>query len=327
MKILVTGAAGMIGRKFCEALVKRRKIGTHSVDRLTMADTITPTAPPGAPFEVSTLSADISDPRVAESFLADRPEIIYHLAAVVSGEAEADFEKGYRVNLTGIQQLFEAVRQAGHRPRVVFASSIAVFGTPFPETIPEDYALTPLTSYGTQKAIGEFLLADLSRRGFFDGIGIRFPTICVRPGKPNQAASGFFSSIIREPLNGETAVLPVAEGARHWFASPRAAVNFLFHAGALDLGQLGSRRTLNMPGLSATVGEMIASLQSVAGAECAKLIRREADPAIQKIVDGWPRRIDASRALALGFRAETSFEEIIRHHIEDESANAAGNDS
>ncbi len=318
MKILVTGAAGMIGRKFCETLAKRGSIGSKSVDRLTMADAITPAAPAGAPFEVSTLSADISDPRAAESFVAERPEIIYHLAAVVSGEAEADFDKGYRVNLSGTQQLFEAVRQAGHRPRVVFASSIAVFGTPFPETIPEDFALAPLTSYGTQKAIGEFLLADLSRRGFFDGIGIRFPTICVRPGKPNRAASGFFSNIIREPLNGEPAVLPVSEDVRHWFASPRAAVNFLLHAGAVDLDQLGSRRTLNMPGLSATVGEMITSLEKVAGGESVRLIRREPDPNIQRIVDGWPQRLDASRAQALGFRAETSFEEIINTHLEDE---------
>ena len=205
-----------------------------------------------------------------------------------------------------------------YRPRVVFASSIAVFGTPFPETIPEDYALTPLTSYGTQKAIGELLLADLSRRGFFDGIGIRFPTICVRPGKPNKAASGFFSNMIREPLKGEPAVLPVNEDVRHWFASPRAAVNFLLHAGALDLDQLGSRRTLNMPGLSATVGEMIASLEKIAGIECVKLIKRKPDPDIQRIVDGWPRRLDASKAESLGFRAETSFEEIIKTHLEDE---------
>ncbi|MBV8142489.1 MAG: SDR family oxidoreductase [Verrucomicrobia bacterium] len=320
MKILVTGAAGMIGRKFCEALVKRRNIGSRSVVRLTMADAIKPAALVGAPFDVSTLSADISDPGIAESFVADRPEIIYHLAAVVSGEAEADFDKGYRVNLTGTHRLFEAVRQAGYQPRIVFASSIAVFGTPFPETIREDYAFAPLTSYGTQKAIGELLLADFSRRDFFDGIGIRFPTICVRPGKPNKAASGFFSNIIREPLKGEPAVLPVSEDVRHWFASPRAAVDFLFHAGALDLGQLGSRRTLNMPGLSATVGEMIASLKDVAGADCAKLIRRQPDPAIQKMVDGWPRRLDASRAETLGFHAEKSFEEIVHHHIEDESA-------
>src|SRR3984885_2445464 len=280
----------MIGRKFCEALAKRGSIGNKSIDRLTMADTIAPVAPIGAPFEVQTLSGDSSEPGAAEAFMADRPEIIYHLAAVVSGEAESDFDKGYRVNLSGTQRLFEAVRQAGHRPRVVFASSIAVFGTPFPETIPEDYVLTPLTSYGTQKAIGELLLADLSRRGFFDGIGIRFPTICVRPGKPNKAASGFFSNMIREPLKGEPAVLPVGVGVRHWFASPRAAVDFLLHAGALDLDRLGSRRILNMPGLSATVGEMIASLEKIAGTECVKLIRREPDPEIQRIVDGWAQR-------------------------------------
>lgn len=324
MKILVTGAAGMIGRKFCEALAERRNIGGKAVDRLTMADTVRAPAPAAAPFEVRALSEDIAAPGAAKTFVADRPDIIYHLAAVVSGEAESDFDKGYRVNLSGTQQLFEAVRQAGYRPRIVYASSIAVFGAPFPETIPEDYALAPLTSYGAQKAMGEFLLADFSRRNFFDGIGIRFPTICVRPGKPNKAASGFFSSIIREPLKGESAVLPVTDDVRHWFASPRAAVEFLFHAGAIDLGQLGSRRTLNMPGVSATVGEMIAGLLNVAGPETRKLIRREPDQAIQKVVDGWPQRIDATRAQALGFRAETSFEEIIRHHIADESARPAG---
>jgi D-erythronate 2-dehydrogenase len=320
MKVLVIGAAGMIGRKFCEALATRSIIGDKPVELLTMADAVTSQAPAGAPFSVRPLAADIADESIAESLLADRPDIVYHLAAVVSGEAEADFDKGYRVNLSGIQYLFEAIRKANYRPRVVFASSIAVFGTPFPETIPEEFAPAPLTSYGTQKAIGELLLADYSRRGFFDGIGIRFPTICVRPGKPNKAASGFFSGIIREPLNGEPAILPVTDDVRHWFASPRAAVSFLFHAGALDLGRLGSHRTLSMPGLSATVGEMIASLEKVAGADCVKLIQREPNPTIQKIVDGWAQRLDASRAQALGFRAETSFEEIIHHHIEDESA-------
>jgi nucleoside-diphosphate-sugar epimerase len=318
MKVLVIGAAGMIGRKFCEALAKRPAIGGRPVDELTMADAIKPEAPAGAPFSVRTLAGDIAKASFAQSLVAERPEIIYHLAAVVSGEAEADFDKGYRVNLSGIQHLFEAIRGAQYRPKVVFASSIAVFGTPFPETIPEDFAPAPLTSYGTQKAIGELLLADFTRRGFFDGIGIRFPTICVRPGKPNKAASGFFSGIIREPLKGESAILPVTEDVRHWFASPRAAVNFLFHAGALDLEQLGSHRTLSMPGLSATVGEMIASLEKVAGTECVKLIQREPDAGIQRIVDGWAQRLDASRAQGLGFQAETSFQEIIETHVEDE---------
>src|SRR6202011_1677638 len=205
-----------------------------------------------------------------------------------------------------------------YRPRLVFTSSIAVFGAPFPEAIGDDFLAAPLTSYGTQKAMCELLLADFSRRGFFDGIGLRLPTICVRPGKPNKAASGFFSGIIREPLKGQPAVLPVTDDVRHWFASPRAAVNFLFHAGALDLDQLGSHRTLSMPGLSATVGEMVASLEQVAGVECVKLIQREPDPNIQRFVDGWPQRLDASRAEALGFTAETSFEEIIKIHVEDE---------
>ena len=318
MNVLVIGAAGMIGRKFCEMLVKHPSIGSGEVRRLTMIDVYAPQALVAPPFEVRTLACDLAKPDAAELLVADRPDVIYHLAAIVSGEAEADFEKGYRVNLAGTQHLFEAVRLIGYRPRIVFASSIAVFGAPFPDIIGEDWAVAPLTSYGTQKAIGELLLADFSRRGFFDGIAIRLPTICVRPGKPNKAASGFFSSIIREPLKGEEAVLPVTEDVRHWFASPRAAVNFLFHAGGINTDRLDSRRILNLPGVSATVGEMIASLERVAGRDCVKLIRREPDQEIQRIVDGWPQRLDASRAQALGFQAETGFEQIIHAHIEDE---------
>ena len=186
----------------------------------------------------------------------------------MSGEAEADFDKGYRINLDGTRQLFEAIRKVGdgYRPRVVFTSSIAVFGAPFPEAIGDEFFTTPLTSYGTQKAIGELLLADYTRRGFFDGIGIRLPTICVRPGKPNKAASGFFSGIIREPLAGQEAVLPVPEDVRHWHASPRSAVGFLIHAATIDTAPAsGTRRNLTMPGLSATVGEQIEALRRVAG--------------------------------------------------------------
>jgi len=303
VKILVTGAAGMIGRKLVERLE----------GELTLHDVV---ALPGANCVVSDLSA----PGAAEALIAGRPELIFHLAAVVSGEAEADFDKGYRVNLDGTRHLFEAIRRAGggYRPRLVFASSIAVFGAPFPEAIGDEFLSAPLTSYGTQKAIGELLLADYSRRGIFDGIGIRLPTVCVRPGKPNQAASGFFSGIIREPLNGQPAVLPVPETVRHWFASPRAAVGFLLHAADLDTSKLGARRSLNMPGVSATVGEQIAALRRVAGERAAGLIRREPDETIQRIVAGWPQSFDARRALSLGFRADASFEEIIRIHIEDE---------
>jgi nucleoside-diphosphate-sugar epimerase len=206
----------------------------------------------------------------------------------------------------------------GYRPRVVFTSSIAVFGAPFHPKIVDEFHLTPLTSYGTQKAIGELLLSDYSRRGIFDGIGIRLPTICVRPGKPNKAASGFFSNIIREPLAGHEAVLPVSEDVRHWHASPRAAVSFLLHAASMDLAAVGPRRNLTMPGLSCTVGEQIAALERIAGKTVTARIRREPDPVIQGIVAGWPRDFAPERAPKLGFKAEASFDEIIRVHIEDE---------
>jgi nucleoside-diphosphate-sugar epimerase len=275
-------------------------------------------------FEGASRVSDLSLPGEAQKLIAARPEVIFHLAAVVSGEAEADFDKGYRVNLEGTRQLFEAIRkEGGYRPRVVFTSSIAVFGAPFPEAIGDEFLSAPLTSYGTQKAIAELLLSDYSRRGFFDGIGIRLPTICVRPGRPNKAASGFFSGIIREPLAGEQAVLPVPETVRHWFASPRAAVGFLLHASRMNLEQLGARRNLSMPGISATVGEQIEALRRVAGEKAVKLIRREPDPAIQRIVAGWPQNFDARRAAALGFRADSSFEEIIRIHLQDELGKSA----
>jgi D-erythronate 2-dehydrogenase len=206
---------------------------------------------------------------------------------------------------------------------VVFTSSIAVFGAPFPEAIGDEFLSAPLTSYGTQKAIGELLLSDYSRRGFFDGIGIRLPTICVRPGKPNKAASGFFSGIIREPLAGQEAVLPVPDSVRHWFASPRAAIDFLIHAAGIDTGRLGARRNLSMPGISATVAEQIESLRRVAGAKTAQLIRPQPDDAIMRIVEGWPRNFDARRALSLGFRADPSFDDIIRYHIQDELGRGA----
>jgi nucleoside-diphosphate-sugar epimerase len=242
------------------------------------------------------------------------------LAGVVSGEAETDFEKGYRVNLDGTRALLEAVRRAGggYKPKFIFTSSIAVFGAPFPEAIPDEYHLTPLTSYGTQKAICELLLADYHRRGFLDGVGIRLPTIAVRPGKPNKAASGFFSGIIREPLAGQEAILPVGDEVMHWHASPRSAVGFLLHAASLTREQLGSRINLTMPGVCCTVGEQIAALRRVAGDKVAARIRREPDQLVARIVSGWPQRFDAKRALALGFTVEPDFDSIIRAHIADE---------
>ena len=324
MHILVIGAAGMIGRKLTDRLVAQKSIGGDKEEaaRLTLVDVVQPPLPQGFKGKVSARTLDISEATDVRALVAERPDVIFHLAAIVSGEAEADLEKGYRINLDGTRHLFEAIREEGLRdaytPRVVFTSSLAVFGAPFPDKIDDDFLQAPLTSYGVQKTMGELLLSDYSRRGIFDGVGIRLPTICIRPGKPNKAASGFFSNILREPLIGREAFLPVAEDVRHWFASPRSAVGFLMHAASIDTSRLGPRRNLNMPGLSATVGEEIEALRRVAGEKAVKLIRRERNDAVFQIVSGWARDFDARRAHELGFKAETSFDEIIRVHIEDE---------
>jgi len=320
MHVLILGAAGMVGRKLIDRLVRDGGLGGKPIERLTLADIMAPQKPAGFSGTVETVTTDLSVPGEAEKIVAGRPDVIFHLAAVVSGEAEADFDKGYRINMDGTRLLLEAIRRVGdgYKPRVIYTSSIAVFGAPFPEAIPDEFHLTPLTCYGTQKAIGEFLLADYTRRGFVDGIGLRFPTICVRPGKPNKAASGFFSSIIREPLSGQEAVLPVPDTVRHTHASPRAAAGFLAHAATLTHAQLGDRINLTLPGISCTVAEQIEALKRIAGPKVAARIRREPDQTITRIVAGWPQRFDARRAAALGFRAETSFDDIVRIHIEDE---------
>ena len=333
MRSLILGAAGMVGRKLSARLLANGGIAgtglaSMGLDRLTLADVVETPVPVASGIDVRAVTGDLASAGLAARLVADRPDLIFHLASVVSGEAEADLAKGYRVNLDGGRHLFDAIRAEGlkapYRPRVVFTSSIAVFGAPFPAKIGDEFLCAPLTSYGTQKAICELLLADYSRRGIFDGIGIRLPTICVRPGKPNLAASGFFSNIIREPLVGQETVLPVPEDVRHWFASPRSAVGFLIHAATLDLGGVGARRSLNMPGVSATVGEQIEALRRVAGERAVALIRREADPTIGRIVAGWPCDFETQRALALGFRSDASFDEIIRCHIEDELGGRIG---
>ncbi len=321
MHILVLGAAGMVGRKLVERLLRDGRLGKSDISRLTLQDVVAPAKPEKAGFPVDVVAGDFAVAGFAEKLVSGRPDVIFHLAAIVSGEAELDFDKGYRINLDGTRMLLEAIRLVGggYKPRVVFTSSIAVFGAPFPEAIGDEFFHTPLLSYGTQKAIGELLLADYSRRGFMDGIGIRLPTICIRPGLPNKAASGFFSNILREPLAGKEVVLPVSEDVRHWHATPRSAVGFLLHAATMDLAAVGARRNLTMPGLSATVGEQIAALKRVAGEKVVARIKREPDKFIMGIVDGWPRNFEAKRARQLGFTtAESSFDDIIRIHIDDE---------
>jgi nucleoside-diphosphate-sugar epimerase len=318
--ILVTGAAGMIGRKLTERLARDNGLNGRQIDKLTLFDVVPPLQALNFAGRVETMAADLSSSDSAAAAIKERPDVIFHLAGVVSGEAELDFDKGYRVNLDGTRALLEAIRATGdgYRPRLVYTSSIAVFGAPFPESIPDDFHLTPLTSYGTQKAIGEALLADYTRRGFCDGVGIRLPSIVVRPGKPNKAASGFFSGIIREPLAGVEAALPVSETVVHTHASPRASIGFLMHAAGFARDALGARINLSMPGVCCTVAEQIASLRRIAGERVAARIRREHDPLVARIVDGWPQRIEARRARELGFKAESSFDEIVRIHIDED---------
>jgi len=320
MQALIIGAAGMVGARLAASLAA----DPGAITGLTLADVVVP-RPHASSLPADAGTLDLTDAAAVRAAVARRPEVIFHLAAIVSGEAEADFEKGYAVNFDGTRNLFEAIRaQADYRPRVVFTSSIAVFGAPFPEAIGDDFLSAPLTSYGTQKAMGELLLNDYSRKGYLDGVGVRLPTVCIRPGVPNKAASGFFSNILREPLAGKEAVLPVSDTVRHWHASPRAAIGFLRHAMTMPTETLGARRCLSMPGLSATVAEQIEALRRVAGDKAVALIRRQPDETIMRIVAGWPETFDASRARALGFLGDPSFDAIIEQHVADELGGTVG---
>ena len=320
MKILIMGGAGMVGQKLLNKILDKQELRNKKVSEITLFDIIKAPYPDNTTIPIITKSGDISDPSVSADIVSSKPDVIFHLAAIVSGQAEQEFDLGWNINAKGSWGLFEAIRSQGddYCPRVVFTSSIAVFGAPFPDKIPDEFFTTPLTSYGAQKAISELLLADYSRKGMIDGISIRLPTICVRPGKPNLAASGFFSGIIREPLNGQEAILPVDTDVRHWHATPRSAAGFLIHAAEIDTKKLNNRITLNMPGLSATVQEQIDALGRVAGNDVIKLIKHQPDPVIQKIVSGWARDFDTKRSIDLGFKAETNFDEIIKIYIEDD---------
>jgi len=322
MRILVTGSGGMIGRKLVERLVADKTLGGKTIQGLTLVDVVESPVPQGAPALTKPIVADFSEKGVAATLIQDRPDVVFHLAAIVSGDAEANFEKGYRINFNGSWALLEAIRQenekSGYKPRFVFASSLAVIGPPFPDPVPDSLATTPTTSYGTQKAMTELLLADYSRKGFLDGVGVRLPTICIRPGKPNKAASSFFSGILREPLAGQEAVLPVGEEVRHWFASPRAAVGFFITAATIDTSSLGVRRSMTMPGVSATVGEEIEALRKAAGDKAVALIKRVEDPFVANIVKGWAGRYDPQLATEAGFKAEKNFDEIIKVYQQDE---------
>jgi nucleoside-diphosphate-sugar epimerase len=313
VKVLIIGGGGMVGQKLAFEIVANGLNGAAC--ELTLFDMAYP--PKGADVADKRIGS-VADTGAMAGLAAERFDVIFHLASIVSGEAETNFDLGWQVNMFPTWHLLEGLRAehektgGAYTPRVVFTSSIAVFGSPFPDKIGDEFLSAPQTSYGAQKSICEAMITDFSRKGFIDGMSIRLPTICVRPGKANLAASSFFSGIIREPLNGKEAILPVSDTVRHWHASPRSAVGFLTHAAGLDTELLEGRRALNLPGVSCTVAEQIEALRDAAGNNVVALIKPEPNEAIMKIVGGWPRNFDPQRAIALGFKAEESFAEIIK---------------
>jgi nucleoside-diphosphate-sugar epimerase len=321
MDVVITGGAGFIGKKLAKALLERGALetgpGPQRIERLALFDVV---EAEGLPDDrrLRLVAGDITDLAEVHKVIRDSVAGVFHLAAIVSANAEQDFDLGMRVNLEGTRNVLEACRALPQPARLVFASSVAVYGGDMPEVLDDGTILTPQTSYGAQKAIGELLLNDYSRKGFVDGRALRLPTIVVRPGKPNKAASTFASSIIREPLAGEQAICPVTRDAAMYVLSPRRVIAALIRAFELPAQAFGATRMLTLPGITVSIGEMVDALQAVAGEGVARRIRWEPDPAIQKIVAGWPAAFDARRARAMGFEADPDFAAIIRAHIEDE---------
>lgn len=321
MNILITGGAGFLGTKLCAALLKRgaltdaqgREREIASIRLFDVVEVNRIVDP-----RVQTMAGDIADPTDMQRALGNDTDSIFHLAAVVSGEAEQNFDIGMRVNVDGTRTLFEAVRHLPAPPKVVFTSSLAVFGGPLPEPVPDDQALTPQNSYGAQKAIGEFLLNDMTRKGFMDGRALRLPTISVRPGKPNRAASSFLSGIIREPLSGVDAICPVQPDLCAWLLSPRRAIANLIIGHESPASRFGHTRSINVPGMTVSVGGMVDALREVAGDEAAARVRFERDPFIEKLMLGWPPAFTADLGKSLGMRADVNFADVIRAHVEDE---------
>jgi nucleoside-diphosphate-sugar epimerase len=314
MRVVILGGGGFLGRDLAHLLAETGEIRGSAVTHLHLADIVDP-APIEAPFPVSVATVDVAERAQVDAALKDA-DVIFHLAAVVSGQAEAEFETGMRANLTGTWNVLEAARALGTNPVVVYASSCAVYGGEIPDPIEDWFQLNPQTSYGMQKAVGELMLNDYSRKGYLDGRGLRLPTVTVRPGKPNKAASSFFSSIFREPLQGQEAICPVAPEAGCWIASPNRTVANILHAANVPAEEFGQNRCLAIPGMATTVGEMIAAMRRVAGDAPCDLIRWEHDAGIAKIVAGWPVNINPQKALRLDFHQDTAFDDNIRFFLE-----------
>ena len=320
MHIAITGAAGFLGSKLARQLLANgalvgRSGRPEAISRITLVD-VTPATDFQDP-RVSIVTGDISDPHTIASVVTPDTDSIFHLAAIVSGHAESDFDLGMAINFDATRMLLERIRGLGTRPRMVFTSSVAVFGGALPLRVPDTMALLPQSSYGTQKAMCELLVSDYSRRGYVDGRTLRLPTISVRPGAPNKAASSFASGIIREPLNGQAAICPVRGDTRMWLMSPHKAVLNLIHGHDLDAGRLGHTRSVSLPGLSITVSDMVAALERVAGADVVQRIEWASDAAIERIVNSWPGDFDAHQAKELGFSSDADFDSIIRAHMHD----------
>jgi nucleoside-diphosphate-sugar epimerase len=317
MRIVITGGCGFLGRRVAIRLLEEGS-AVGPVDELILFDNAPPALPLPEDRRIKLVTGDIADRATVAAVIAPGSDAVFHLAAIVSGQAEAETDLGYRVNLDGTRAVLDACRALGTCPRLVFASSLAVYGGVLPPAVGDDTALTPQSSYGTQKALGELLVNDYSRKGFVDGRALRLPTVVVRPGRPNRAASTFASSIIREPLSGQSAVCPVAADTVMALASPRAVVAGLVHGLGISGEEFGVSRSLQLPGFSVSVGEMAAALRRAAGADAYARISWEPDPQIQAIVGGWPQALATPRAEAMGFLRDKDIDAVIAAFIEDD---------
>jgi D-erythronate 2-dehydrogenase len=313
MRVVITGGCGFLGRRVALQLLRR-----EDIDELLLFDNAPSALPLPDDKRLKLVTGDIADREAVGQVISAGTNSVFHLAAVVSGQAEGDTDLGYRVNLDGTRAVLDASRALGTCPRVVFASSLAVYGGELPPAVGDETPLTPQTSYGTHKAIGELLVNDYSRKGFIDGRAVRLPTVVVRPGRPNRAASTFASSMIREPLSGREAVCPVSPDTVMALASPRCIVAGLVRAHDLSGDAFGASRSLQLPGFSVAVGEMAAAVRRAGGAEAYGRIRWQPDPQIQQIISGWPQGLDTPRAASLGFAADSGIDEVVAAFIEDD---------
>jgi len=323
MRIVITGGAGFLGRKLADAIAERGHLAgldgkAEQVRELVLVDTyeFEPKSVEG--IQITSVAADVCSPDAMARLITPETASVYHLAAVVSGQAEADFDLGMRVNLGGTLNLLETCRALPGTPKFISTSSVASFGGDMPDVVPDDFAQRPSNSYGAQKAISEILINDFSRKGFVDGCILRLPTVIVRPGKPNAAASSFVSSILREPLQGEPAICPVDADLPIWVMSPRKVIDSLLKAHELDSRQVSTNRSITLPGITVTPAEMIAALERAGGKAVAGRVEWKFDQMISDIVGGWPGAFEATHAKTLGFEADHTIDEIIQAFIEDD---------